>query len=712
MANEAKQFTIGGVTHDVMDVGARQLISDLQTAIDALTGGDTTTAIKTFQEVIDFLDGVTDDQTLVGKLNELRTLIAAKVDKVTGKGLSTEDYTTAEKQKLAGLSNYNDTALQTAVTNLQTAIANVYTKAETYSKTEVDDKVAEAGKVKSVTINGTKHTPDAQTGDVNLGTVVGEKGEKGDTGSVVVSDGVAQIGIINDLATGGTGDALSAEMGKRLGAQVGALEDAVEEMEDGAGYDISIVGQQLVITSRNRPSVAVGEVSNHNVACKAGNTATASFYVSGRKLTSPVQIAVSDATNWQVSPASISPVDGKVALTLVTITYRPAAGTASGTTHNCNVTVTCGGVTYGTIAMQGTVAAAPSITLTPATLNIKTTSGTPATATINVKGSALEGDIALAISGTGFTLSQNTVAKADAESAAGADVTVTFDGSVAGTATITATATGAAAATTEVTGAIPTPLPVGAEFTVGSLKYKVLTSNTVNVSGVSGISGDITIPDTINDEGVTATLPDSSTQVGSGVTYNVTEVAEKGFYYSGMTSVVLGSHITKLNNKAFQGSTKMTSITLPNSLAIIGGEAFSGCSRLSGVDIPASVTAVGSMAFNGCSTITHAEIPNVSGIGTYAFNGCSGMTSLLMGNTANLPNKGLNGCTSLVDLTLTADKVITGNTAASDIFTLDSNGKVAGLTLHVPSGQVANYRASSFWSAIIDDVNTNIVAIS
>ena len=125
MANEAKQFTINGVTHDVMDVGARQLIADLQTAIDAITSGDTTTAIKTFQEVIDFLDGVTDDTTLIGKLNELRTLISAKVDKVTGKGLSTEDYTTAEKQKLAGLSNYDDTALAARVTVLEGQTHNV-----------------------------------------------------------------------------------------------------------------------------------------------------------------------------------------------------------------------------------------------------------------------------------------------------------------------------------------------------------------------------------------------------------------------------------------------------------------------------------------------------------------------------------------------------------------------------------------------------------
>lgn len=41
--------------------------------------------------------------------------VSNKVDKVAGKGLSTEDYTTAEKQKLAGLENYDDSALQTAV---------------------------------------------------------------------------------------------------------------------------------------------------------------------------------------------------------------------------------------------------------------------------------------------------------------------------------------------------------------------------------------------------------------------------------------------------------------------------------------------------------------------------------------------------------------------------------------------------------------------
>lgn len=46
--------------------------------------------------------------------------ISGKVDKVTGKGLSTEDFTTALKQKLEGLSNYDDTDISNAVSTLRT----------------------------------------------------------------------------------------------------------------------------------------------------------------------------------------------------------------------------------------------------------------------------------------------------------------------------------------------------------------------------------------------------------------------------------------------------------------------------------------------------------------------------------------------------------------------------------------------------------------
>ena len=46
------------------------------------------------------------------------TAIGNKVEKVTGKGLSTEDFTTTFKEKLEGLENYDDTAIQEALQTL------------------------------------------------------------------------------------------------------------------------------------------------------------------------------------------------------------------------------------------------------------------------------------------------------------------------------------------------------------------------------------------------------------------------------------------------------------------------------------------------------------------------------------------------------------------------------------------------------------------
>ena len=45
-----------------------------------------------------------------------------KVDKVEGKGLSTEDFTTVLKDKLNSLSNYNDTAINNAINALQQSL--------------------------------------------------------------------------------------------------------------------------------------------------------------------------------------------------------------------------------------------------------------------------------------------------------------------------------------------------------------------------------------------------------------------------------------------------------------------------------------------------------------------------------------------------------------------------------------------------------------
>ena len=55
---------------------------------------------------------------LIDVINNHADIIEGKVDKVTGKELSTNDYTTAEKEKLAGLSNYDDADVRSLISSL------------------------------------------------------------------------------------------------------------------------------------------------------------------------------------------------------------------------------------------------------------------------------------------------------------------------------------------------------------------------------------------------------------------------------------------------------------------------------------------------------------------------------------------------------------------------------------------------------------------
>ena len=62
-----------------------------------------------------------DDSGLSYFWGKLKTLFNGKVDKVTGKGLSTEDYTTAEKTKLSGIEeNANKTTVSSSITQYGT----------------------------------------------------------------------------------------------------------------------------------------------------------------------------------------------------------------------------------------------------------------------------------------------------------------------------------------------------------------------------------------------------------------------------------------------------------------------------------------------------------------------------------------------------------------------------------------------------------------
>lgn len=496
----------------------------------------------------------------------------------------------------------------------------------------------------------------------------GDKGDKGDTGDTLLVDGNFNpvTDIVNDMTTGGANKAWSAEMGKQLSADV----------DDIPVIDIHVDGRKLVINTNAAlaPRVIVGNLSKSALSCRAGQTDTATFKVSGRRLTAAITAALSDSTYFSISPASISPSSGVVEETTLTVTYNPGSGATAGTSHSLTITIASDGVTYGTLQLTGTVAAAPSITLTPVSLTIGTESGQSGTGTINVKGTALDGDISLAISGSGFSLSDNLVSKAEAESAGGKDITVTFDGSADGaTGTITASSTGATSVEASVSGSVRERLAVGGTITEGNLLYTVLTGQlTVSVQkAATAPSGAVTIPSTVYDS--------------NGFDYSVVSIPTQGFSGAQITSISLPDTLKDIGKNAFFNCNSLTSIDLGDGVETIDDNAFYG-TRLTSITFPDSL--------RGCKGCL-ASTPLLT---TIQFGKTTAFSPPVDGNGIKVAMKNAGSTTSTTGSANTIETIICYATNPPTITDIPVN--LDGATLKVPSGSITAYTNASKWNEI------------
>jgi hypothetical protein len=166
------------------DTDLSDAIETLRGDFDNIVSGDTTTAIKTFNEVIAFLDGLTDTQDLESIIASIEQQIAGKMDKVT-------------LSKVATSGNYNDLSnkptIPAAVTESTVSGWGFTKNTGTYSKpsggipksdlaSAVQTSLGKAdtalqsyteqykGTVTGVKINGT--TKSQSNGIVDLGTVI------------------------------------------------------------------------------------------------------------------------------------------------------------------------------------------------------------------------------------------------------------------------------------------------------------------------------------------------------------------------------------------------------------------------------------------------------------------------------------------------------------------------------------------------------------
>jgi hypothetical protein len=156
-----------------------------------------------------------------------------------------------------------------------------------------------------------------------------------------------------------------------------------------------------------------------------------------------------------------------------------------------------------------------------------------------------------------------------------------------------------------------------ADFMVNGICYNIIGDNQVEVTAPDSTeySGDITIPATV---------------VNDGITYKV----------------------TRLSKYTFKSCSDLTSVELSEGLIEIGNLAFYFCRNLEYVELPSSLVKIGEFAFVGCSAITSFYIPrNVTSIAKNAFLYCTGVNDFMVSGS-NPCYKSVAGVLYTKDMTM------------------------------------------------------------
>lgn len=123
---------------------------------------------------------------------------------------------------------------------------------------------------------------------------------------------------------------------------------------------------------------------------------------------------------------------------------------------------------------------------------------------------------------------------------------------------------------------------------------------------------------------------------------NVTEIAQRAFYLSNMTSISMSNSVTLIGEQSFAFCYYLTDITLSNNLVEIKPWAFYHCSDLTTITIPSSVTIIGERAFYSAGLISVTIPENVTSLGDNVFHGCNSLINIEV-ISANPNYSSLNG---------------------------------------------------------------------
>ena len=217
----------------------------------------------------------------------------------------------------------------------------------------------------------------------------------------------------------------------------------------------------------------------------------------------------------------------------------------------------------------------------------------------------------------------------------------------------------------------------GDTFTSGDLLYTVLSVEDFEVSVAAAdpktLSGEVTIPATVTNEGVeytvtsladdgfsscsnltALTLPETITSVGQYAfsivaAFENINVSEENNYFSSEDGVLFNKDKTEL---VLYPAGRTGEYSVPESVLTIGQRAFAH-SRLNQVSLPEGLTKIEVSAFAGCVAPEIILPESLSVIGDYAFNICSNLVNInIPDGVKKIGNLVFDGCNSLLDITV------------------------------------------------------------
>ena len=441
----------------------------------------------------------------------------------------------------------------------------------------------------------------------------------------------------------------------------------------------------------NTPSL----VTSASSLSMSGNNKTATFTVIGTNLTSNVSVSVS-GTGFAVNPSSIPQSGGNVNQT-VTVTY---SGSESA---NGSIVVRSGNIT-NMISVSYSDQQEPVLSITPSQLYIGGAVGSQATGTITIKGIALNSDVTLVSSNSDFTLSTNSLTKAQVNFAGdtGIEITVTRSANASSTsATITATSgslTASASVSWEEQEAVPS---VDDIITKDGLKFKVLSvadSNTNGTLRVIHSSGEEKSGYVAS--GYTMQSINLSTIRYAGANYDIVSIGTSAFANcSSIRSITLGSTVKTVGQYAFYmvSSGSATTITLSEGLETISKQAFQNI-NVSSITIPSTVTTIGDSAFSGTS-LTELVIPNgTTSIGNNTFN-ISTLRKVTFGTSNELAYRSIGfpfySASKIEEIYCHCGDTLKVNITNAQCFHANV---YTGATLYVPTGTKQLFLNNSNWA--------------